>query len=43
MVPTAAISGSQHRVMPWPKTGASHYNALSGLPYKGLVINGLIV
>ena len=41
MVPTAAISGSQHRVMPkpWPKTGASHYNALSGLP----VINGLIV
>ncbi len=27
--------------MPWPKTGATHYHALLGLPYKGRAIKEL--
>ena len=29
--------------MPWPKTGATHYHAQSGLPDKGCAIKELVV
>ena len=29
--------------MPWPKTGATHFNAQLGLPDKGLPIKELVV
>ena len=29
--------------MSWPQTGATHYHAQLGLPYKGRVIKGLVV
>ena len=29
--------------MPWPQTGATHYPAQLGPPYKGLGIKGLVV
>ncbi len=31
------------RGMPWPQTGANHYNAHLGLPDNGRVIKGLVV
>ncbi len=34
---------SMSRGMPWPKTGATQYNAQLGLPYKGCAIKGLVV
>ncbi len=29
--------------MPWPQTGATHYHAQLGLPYKRRAIKGLVV
>ncbi len=29
--------------IPWPTTGATHYNAQIGLPYKGHASKGLVV
>ena len=29
--------------MPWPQTGATHYNAQLGHPDKGRIIKGLVV
>ena len=40
---TATMSTSMIKGMPWPKKGATHYNAQLGLPDKGLAIKGLVV